>query len=57
MGGRTMKHKMPKKPTRKQKEIMESSGYRRDEWLVLNQDNISLTIINKVTGVRKVILC
>ncbi len=29
----------------------------RDNWLVLNEDNISLTLVHKHTGTRKVILC
>lgn len=52
-----MKHKMPKKPTRAQKETIEKAGYRRDEWLVLHADAIALTIVHKKTGQRRVILC
>lgn len=52
-----MKHKMPKKPTRAQKEKIKTAGYKWDNWLVLNEDNISLTLIHKHTGTRKVILC
>lgn len=52
-----MKHKMPRKPTRKQKEIIEAAGYRRENWLVVDTDNLSMTIVHKQTGTRKVILC
>ena len=54
---RKMKHKMPRRPTRKQKEQIEAAGYRRDNWLVLDVDNISMTIVHKKTGTKKVILC
>lgn len=52
-----MKHKMPRRPTRKQKEQIETAGYRRDNWLVLDVDNLSMTIVHKKTGTKKVILC
>ena len=52
-----MKHKMLKKPTRKQKEIIEKAGYRWDNWLVKEADNLTITIVHKKTGTRKVILC
>jgi len=52
-----MKHKMPKRPTRRQKQLIEAAGYLRDNWLVLDEDNISMTIVHKKTGTRKVILC
>lgn len=52
-----MKKKMPRRPTREQKKWIEEAEYRRDEWLVQSTDQISMVIIHKVTGVKKVILC
>lgn len=52
-----MKHKMPKRPTRKQKELISKEGYVPKNWLVLDQDNNSIVIINKKSNRRKVILC
>lgn len=52
-----MKHKMPKKPTRAQKVKIEAAGYARDNWLVLKEDDVSMTIVHKRTGTRKEIIC
>jgi hypothetical protein len=52
-----MKHKMPKKPTRQQKEMIAKAGYVPENWLVLEKDNISMTIVNKESKRRRVILC
>lgn len=51
-----MKHKMPKKPTRAQKEIMENAGYSSGEWLIQHEDRLSLTLVHRDNGKRKVIL-
>lgn len=52
-----MKHKRPKRPTRKQKEQIVAAGYRPESWLVLDADNISMTIVSKESGRKRVILC
>lgn len=52
-----MKHKMPRRPTRKQKEQIVAAGYKPENWLVLEEDNLSMTIVNKESGRKKVILC
>lgn len=52
-----MKHKMPKRPTREQKEMIQKAGYVSENWLVVGKDNISLTIMNKESKKKRVILC
>lgn len=52
-----MKHKMPRRPTRKQKEQIAEAGYRPENWLVLDTDKISMTIANKESGRKRVVLC
>lgn len=52
-----MKHKMPRRPTRKQKEQIAAAGYRPENWLVLDADKISMTIVSKESGRKRVILC
>ena len=52
-----MKHKMPKRPTREQKEMIQKAGYVPENWLVVGKDNISLTIMNKESKKKRVILC
>lgn len=51
-----MKHRRPKRPTREQKKKITAAGYRPEEFLVQNEDNISMTLVHKKTEVRKVIL-
>lgn len=52
-----MKHKMPKRPTREQKEMIQKAGYVPENWLVVGKDNnISLTIMNKESKKKRVIL-
>ena len=48
--------KNPRKPTRAQKKIIVEAGLDRNTWLVLGEDNISLTLISKKSSRRKVIL-
>lgn len=52
-----MKHKKPQNPTRNQKEIIKKAGLDWNNWLVPHggEDNISLAIINKKSGKRRVI--
>lgn len=52
-----MKHKMTKRPTREQKEMIQKAGYVPENWLVVGKDNISLTIMNKESKKKRVILC
>lgn len=48
--------KNPRKPTRAQKKIIVEAGLDWHTWLVLDEDNISLTLISKKSGKRKVVL-
>lgn len=52
----SMKHKMPKRPTREQKKLIEVAGLRWENWLVVEKDNLTLTIINKQSRKRRAIL-
>ena len=52
-----MRNKTGHRPTRAQKEIIEKSGHNWELWNVIDQDNLSLTIVNKTTKERKVLLC
>lgn len=52
-----MKHKMGHPPTRAQKEFLSRSGYDWKQWNVAGKDNLSMTIVHKTTGERKVLLC
>ena len=52
-----MKHKMAKKPTRRQKILIEKEGFDWTEWLVQDEDKLSMTIVHKTTKEKKVILC
>lgn len=52
-----MKHKNGHPPTRAQKEFLQKSGYDWKQWNVATKDNLSITIVHKVTGERKVLLC
>ena len=52
-----MKHKRARRPTRRQKEQIQAAGYNPESWLVQDVDNISMTIVNRVTGGKKVIIC
>ena len=52
-----MKNKMPRRPTRKQKEQIVAAGYKPENWLVLEADKLSMTIVNKESRRKKVILC
>lgn len=45
-----------RKPTREQKKIMVGAGLDWHTWLVVEEDNISLTLISKKSGRRKVVL-
>lgn len=48
--------KNPRKPTRAQKKIIVGAGLDWHSWLVLAEDNISLGLISKKSGKRKVVL-
>ncbi len=48
--------KQPKAPTLSQKKIMSDAGLKWKNWSVLSEDNISLTVISKNSGRRRVIL-
>lgn len=43
------------KPTREEKELIKKSRLDWRNWNVSNRDNISITIINKTTGTRRVL--
>lgn len=47
--------KQPKKPTRTQKEAIMAAGLDPKTWNVGNVDNISMTLISKKSGRKKVI--
>lgn len=51
-----MKHKNLKRPTRGQKELIAVHGLNWENWLVHNEDNISLAIVNKTSGSHRVLL-
>lgn len=48
--------KQPKKPTRAQKILIKAEGLDWKTWSVLEEDNISITLISKKSGMRKVLL-
>lgn len=48
--------KNPKRPTRSQKKIITSEGLDWHTWLVVEEDNISLALISKKSGRRRIIL-
>lgn len=48
--------KQLKKPTLAQKKMIAAAGYRWENWSVAGEDNVSLTIVSKKAGKRKVIL-
>lgn len=48
--------KQPKKPTLAQKKIMTGAGLNWKTWNVVYEDNVSLTLISKKSGKRKIIL-
>lgn len=45
-----------RKPTKKQKKIISARGLTWENWNVLEEDNLSLTIVSKRSGQRRVIL-
>ena len=47
--------KQPKKPVLAQKKIIKAAGLDWRTWNVLNEDNISLTVISKKSGQRRVL--
>lgn len=47
--------KQPKKPTLAQKKIIRAAGLDWGTWNVSNEDNISMTLISKKTGKRRII--
>lgn len=53
---RDMKHKNPKKPTLEQKKKIAAAGLKWENWLVKDEDNISLALVNKQSGKIRVIL-
>lgn len=48
--------KNPRKPTRAQKRSISDAGLDWRTWLVVEEDNISLTLISKKSGRRRVLL-
>lgn len=48
--------KQPKKPTLAQKKIIAAAGLDWKNWSVLEEDNISLALISKKSGRRRVLL-
>ena len=48
--------KQPKKPTRTQKALIRENKLDWNEWMVKNEDNISIALMHKETGEIKVIL-
>ena len=48
--------KQPKKLTLAQKKILTKNELVANNWMLLDEDNISITIINKSSGNRKVLL-
>ena len=48
--------KQPKKPTLAQKKIINAAGLDWKTWNVHDEDNISLTLISKKSGRRRVLL-
>lgn len=50
------KDNRPRVPTREEKKQIAKVGLNWNTWLILNQDNISLTLISKKSGRRRVIL-
>lgn len=48
--------KQQKKPTREQKKLMSENKLRWEHWSVLMEDNISITVISKRSGQRRVLL-
>ena len=47
--------KNPRKSTRAQKKIITEAGLDWHTWLVIEEDNTSLKLISKKSGMRKVI--
>lgn len=45
-----------KKPTLAQKKLMKANGLDWNTWNVLEEDNISLTLISKKSGRKRVLL-
>ena len=45
----------PRKPTRNEKELIKSYKLDWHNWLIGDEDNIALTIINKESGRRRII--
>lgn len=50
-----MKHNRATKPTLEQKKKIAEAGLRWENWLVKEEDNISLALVNKQSGKIKVI--
>lgn len=48
--------KQPKKPTLEQKKLMSEHGLRWKNWSVMSEDNISVLVISKKSGKRRVLL-
>ena len=49
--------KRASRPTRMQKERIAAAGYRPENWLVQGYDENAMTLVNKRSGKRRVILC
>lgn len=49
------KKKRPRVPTRNEKQLMKENRLDWHNWLIGNEDNISITCISKASGKRRVI--
>lgn len=52
--GKTIKRL--RKPTRKQKLLIEASGLNWENWNVLDEDKISLSVVSKNSGRKRILL-
>lgn len=50
------KAKRLKKPTRAQKEMLTEARLNWKNWYVHDEDNLSITVVNKTSGKRRIIL-
>ena len=48
--------KQPKAPTLAQKKLIASAGLKWKNWSVVHENNVSMAIINKRSGCRRVLM-
>lgn len=53
--GRRARMKQPKKPTYEQKKLISKEGLNWKDWMIKDEDNISIALIHKETKEIKVI--